>query len=120
MIMKKWWILKGIKFIAFVALMILALGFVTMTLWNWLIPTLFNGPSILFEQALGLLLLSKILFGFGQGGWHGKKEHFREHWRARWEEKLATMTPEEREKAKAAFDRCGYSRWHKPDESRTA
>jgi hypothetical protein len=59
-----------------IALMILAgIGIFLLTalivrlLWNWLVPTLFKGPRIQFGQALGVLILSKILFGFG-GGMH--------------------------------------------------
>jgi hypothetical protein len=54
---------RGLKFLAFVALGLLAvflIGYITMSLWNWLVPVLFNGPFITFWQALGLLLLSKI------------------------------------------------------------
>jgi hypothetical protein len=38
------------------------LGFPLMYLWNWLMPTLFNLPTITFWQAVGLNLLSGILF----------------------------------------------------------
>jgi hypothetical protein len=61
-----------------------------MALWNWLIPTLFvGGREIDYVQAMGVLLLSKILFGgfrghCGPGHWH----------RAR----LEQMTPEERQR----------------------
>ena len=48
-------------------LAITLLGVVTMLLWNWLVPDLFNGPVITYWQALGLLVLSKILF-WGWGG----------------------------------------------------
>jgi hypothetical protein len=67
-----------------------------MTLWNWLIPVLFSGPIISFGQALGLLLLSKILFGgFGRsGGWRGGQ------WRQKMEERWKNATPEERERWK--------------------
>lgn len=34
----------------------------TMWLWNWLMPDLFNLPTITFWQALGLNALSTILF----------------------------------------------------------
>ena len=44
-----------------------AFGAITMLLWNWLIPTLFNGPSVTYFQALGLIVLSKILFSGGPG-----------------------------------------------------
>ena len=51
------------------------LGWVVMVLWNWVIPTLFAGAhAIDFTHALGLLVLSRILFGGfrGHGGWHGQ------------------------------------------------
>ena len=48
---------------------IAVLGWVVMLLWNWLLPALFAGVSPLgYGQALGLLLLCKILFG----GFHGR------------------------------------------------
>jgi hypothetical protein len=33
-----------------------------MWLWNWLMPTMFGLPEITFWQAVGLNLLSTILF----------------------------------------------------------
>lgn len=81
-------------------LFLLLFGFITMTLWNWLIPLLFNGPHVRFIEALGLLLLAKILFG----GW-GKPWQCRgggpAHWKYRYAEKLSKMTAEERERFKA-------------------
>ena len=79
-----------------------------MLLWNALIPDIFHGPAITFWQAGGLLILSKLLFGRFGGrhhhcGWH------RGMWRKRFEEKMASMTPEEREKFK---NEC-YSLWFK-------
>ena len=41
----------------------LVFGFVTMHLWNWLMPAIFGLKTITFLQALGLLVLGKILFG---------------------------------------------------------
>jgi hypothetical protein len=43
--------------------MSLLLGLPLMILWNWLMPTLFNLPVIGFWQAVGLNLISGILFG---------------------------------------------------------
>ncbi|MDX2002488.1 MAG: hypothetical protein SFW35_08645 [Chitinophagales bacterium] len=100
--------MKGIKILALIAIAIGAIGFVTMSLWNWLIPSIFNGPAINFVQALGLLLLSKLLVGFGHFGHrhhNGFRERIKASWRARWEEKLASMSPEEREKIK---EKCFY------------
>lgn len=91
---------------------ITALGWVVMLLWNWLLPVLFVGAQeVGYWQALGILLLSKILFGGFGGGCHGRwKEH-----RQRWE----SMTPEERAQLKGRF----HSRWshccnsEKPDDT---
>lgn len=41
----------------------LAMSAVIMLLWNWLIPTIFNLKAISYLQAMGLFLLSRMLFG---------------------------------------------------------
>jgi hypothetical protein len=69
-----------------------AFGFVVMSLWNWLMPTLFGFRSITFWQAIGLLFLSRILLGTFRGGSHGT------HWRHRMKERWGAMSPEERER----------------------
>jgi hypothetical protein len=116
-------ILKGIVFIP---LAVLAFGFVTMHLWNYVVPAIFVGvPMITFTQAIALLLLAKLLFGGFRGGhgchrcgggWKGKH-----YWHKRMERKLEGMSPEEREKFKQDLrNRCGY-RWdegHEDDERR--
>jgi len=45
---------------------------ITMWLWNWLMPAIFRLPSIGFWQAVGLLILSHILFKGGHVGRAGK------------------------------------------------
>lgn len=79
----------------------IAFGFAigTMYLWNWLVPSLFGGPVLTFWQTVGLLVLSKILFGgFGKGGHWGR--HSGGPWRPYWKEKLQNMSPEDRERFK--------------------
>lgn len=77
-----------------------ALTWIVMELWNCLLPDLFTGVSrIGYWQALGVLVLSRILFGGLRGGCHG---HWRGH-RAQWE----SLTPEERQQLKGRF----HSRW---------
>ena len=66
------WILGGIT-IAVVAIALMSLA--VMYLWNWLAPTIFNLPTIKFKHALGLFILSKLLFG-GFGGWQGGQHGF--------------------------------------------
>ena len=58
-------------------------GVVVQLLWNWLLPPLFGVREVTLLQALGLLALSRILFGgFGPGGSHGgpRRSH-REWWK---------------------------------------
>ncbi|CAG4890648.1 hypothetical protein [Paraburkholderia gardini] len=72
------------------------LGWAVMMLWNWVIPALFvDARTIDFMHALGLLVLSRILFGgfHGHGRWRERR-----HWR-----KWNAMTPEERERFQAAW-----------------
>lgn len=81
---------------------ILAFGGIVMLLWNALMPAIFNLHQINFWQALGLLLLAKILFsGFRGGpGGHWKRQALREGW--------ANMTPEQQEKFRQEWGRrCG-------------
>src|SRR5438105_15837915 len=67
---------------------------IVLHLWNWLLPSLFGLRTITFWQALGILVLSRILFG--GCGFRGASR--RSHWRHRMEERCKNMTPEEREK----------------------
>ena len=49
-------------------------GAIVKLLWNWLMPELFGLPQLDYWKALGLLALTRILFGgFGRGGGgHGR------------------------------------------------
>jgi len=94
---------RALRFIVFAIVAALALSFLIMRLWNWLMPPVFGFRLITFWQALGLLVLSKLLFGGFRGGpWAGMR------WRRRMMERWQQMTPEEREKFRAAMQgRCG-------------
>jgi len=110
------WVAKGAAFLVLVPALIAVLSFVVMSLWNALIPALFHGPIVTFWQAVGLLVLSKILFGGFRGrgghGWHGRRWRG-EMWRQKWE----SMTPEERDRLRARFKhRCGWSSEDPPSE----
>ncbi len=79
-----------------IALAVALLSEVVMLLWNGVVPALFTGAHpIDYLHAVGLLVLSRILFGglHRHGHWHGHR-HF-----AKWQE----MTGEERER----MVRCG-------------
>jgi hypothetical protein len=91
-----------LKFAA-IAIMVIALaGFIVMRLWNWLTPALFGWHVITFWQALGILILSKILFG-GFRGRSGPPGFLRSRMMERW----AGMSPEERDKWRQSMRGCG-------------
>ena len=111
----KFWIRKVVKVLLIVPLAILAFGLVVMYLWNATLPAVINVSTINFWQALGILLLSKILFGGFRGGWGGRQHR----WKNEIGRKLANMTPEEKEKFRQDWkNRC--SGWGRPfqEESR--
>lgn len=70
-------------------------GWLIESLWNWLLPPIFGLHTISFWQALGLFLLSRILFG----GWGGDRGHHHRHGCRRGpEDRRGPFTPEERER----------------------
>ncbi len=90
--------MKCWKIAILVVVGVAALGWVVMALWNWLLPELFGIREIGYVQAMGVLLLSKILFGGFRrhcGGHHKWHQH-----------RLENMTPEERERFKSGMSGC--------------
>ena len=95
---------RGLMFALAGALFVTLFSFFVMQLWNWLTPPLFGWHTITFWQAVGLLVLSKILFGGFRGGRGGPPWGWRRRMMERWDQ----MTPEEREKFRESFrGRCG-------------
>ena len=88
-------LLKIMKFAVFAVLFFVIFTYLVMRLWNWLMPPLFGLHLITFWQALGILVLSKILFG----GFRCGPRRYRDwSWRRRMFERWERMTPEERDK----------------------
>jgi hypothetical protein len=104
-------ILKGIKIALFATVACIVFGFVVKSLWNILIPPIFGWHTITFWQALGLFLLSKILFG----GFHRHGGGGRNRWRQRMKDRWEHMTPEDREKFRNGM-RCGRGPFASPVE----
>ena len=84
---------KHFLFAPLILVAIVAFSYLTMLLWNMLLPVILHLPVITFWQAAGLLVLSRLLFGgFGHHG-RGHYQQWGNHFREKWE----TMTAEERE-----------------------
>jgi hypothetical protein len=95
---------RGVKIALFAIVAVTVVSLVVMGLWNALIPGIFGLRRITPVQALGLLVLSKILFGGFRPGGGGHR------WRRRMMDRWEQMTPEERERFKQGVRRgCGRS-----------
>ena len=112
--MRKWnWIWIAPLALAGLAAFIALGGIVVRQLWNWLLPALFGFPTITIWQALGLLLLSRILvggFGHGSSRPHGSRrmaDRVADRVADRMAERWDNMTPEQRER----FRERMRSRW---------
>ncbi len=111
---KRFWIKRGLRFAAFGIVFIALASLAVMGLWNALLPALFAVPAIGFGQALGLLLLARLLFGGRGGGWGGWRGGAgQEHWRERMEERWKNLSPDQREQMRQRWEsRCGgRGRW---------
>lgn len=88
---------RVLRFVLIALVVAAVLSLAVMGLWNWLMPALFGLKAIGFWQALGLVVLSKILFGGFRGGPMGGPAQL---WRWRIADRWEQMTPEERVKFK--------------------
>ena len=104
--MRRNWQLRALRFAAFGIAAITVGGWIVTGLWNWLVPAIFGLHTIGFWQALGLLVLARLLLGGFRGG-HGHgfgRRRMMRRWAERWEK----MTPEEREEFRQGMrHRCG-------------
>jgi len=103
------WARRIILFILLVPIAILVFGEILMLLWNNVLSPVLHVSTITFWQGLGILVLSKILFGnFSRGG--GSRQ---DYWKQRMMWK--NMTPEQKEKFKEECKnrgrRWGYRSW---------
>jgi Ca2+/H+ antiporter, TMEM165/GDT1 family len=106
--MKRFHFSKIIGIMILVCAGILVFSGIVMLLWNALMPVIFHLPLITLGQALGLLLLTKILFsGFRGPGFSRGFRGGRGPWKEKMKQQWMNMTPEEREKFKQNWsDRC--------------
>jgi hypothetical protein len=96
------------KFFFFIPMMLFglsAISYTVMLLWNWLMPVIFQLPSISFFQAAGLFALSKILFSSFNFNGRNKRMAFNNQ---AIKEKMMNMSDEERHQFKEQWkQRCG-------------
>jgi hypothetical protein len=90
----------GTRMIVFGVVFLGVVGLSTFALWNALMPSIFGLPPIGFWQAVGLLILGRLLFGsFGGWGHRMRKARFVRGW--------GHLTPEERQRFRHAMgSRC--------------
>ena len=105
--MKKFWVGKVVGALVIVPIIFFLVTLVVMGLWNNILVAVLHVGVVSFWQAAGILLLSKILFGFGGGRWKNR-DHRGFGGRKEMMEKWSAMTPEEKVKFKQEFrNRCG-------------
>jgi hypothetical protein len=98
--------MKALKVLKFVGFGILGIGFITlavfitMSLWNALIPLLFHGPVLTFWQTAGLFILSKILLSGVAPGHHNRG---RRDWRQKYHDKYRSGCRNEENKTSPEF-----------------
>ena len=90
--MKRRWMRKIPIIIAIATLAVFAFSGAVMLLWNNILPVVFHVGAITFWQAVGILVLSKLLFG----GFRGRRGMHGGQWRKRMFGKWQEMTPEEK------------------------
>ena len=112
--MRRKWFYKLPGIILIVIAAVALFGSIVQHLWNWLIPAIVGWHAITFWQAVGLLVLSKILFG---GGFRGRGRG-NMHWRGRMGERWEKMSPEEREKFSGGMRGCFGRREFQPEEQK--
>ena len=113
---KKFWVKKIIGCIILCIVMVALLGWVVMSLWNHVLAVVLPVSAVTFWQAVGILVLSKILFGGFHGRWGGSRGG---RWGKEMREKWHNMTPEEREKIKQEWrNRCRG--WGRPADEQNA
>ena len=109
---RKWIFIAPLALVG-MALFVFIGGTIVLQLWNWLLPDLFGWRQITFWQALGILLLCRILFGGFRLGGSGRSD-----WRRRGAadrvadrvgQRFDAMTPEERERFRQRMrERFGF------------
>ena len=102
------------KFRFFIPLIVLAFAalftFAVRGLWNGVLVDVIGVKTITYWQALGILVLARILFGGFPGRSRGR---FGPPWRGRMMERWESLTPEQREEMRTKM-RQRFGDWPRP------
>jgi hypothetical protein len=109
---RRWVLWMPAMLVAFVVFIFVGAEVVRL-LWNWLLPSIFDWRPITFWQALGLLALTRILFGgLGMRGYRGHggfRRRMGERMADRFADRWEHMSPEDRERFRQRMrERCGF------------
>jgi len=97
---KSFWVKKIIGFLLIAPIALFLFSWIVMLLWNGVLVGVTGAGVVTLWQAMGILVLSKILFGGFRGGRGG-------HWNHQMKGKWQNMSPEERVQFKQQWrDRC--------------
>ena len=101
--------IKGLFFLGMAVLAIFIVGHVIMFLWNTILVRVTGVIPLTYWEAIGLFILSRILFGsFHFGPKHHRRGGKGSPRRAGWRDKWMNMTDEERAEFKQKWkERCG-------------
>ncbi len=91
--------LKIVFFALVFAAFVLAMGWVVMLLWNFILPGTIGVQPLTYWKALGLLVLTKILFG----GFRGRPGPWGSDRKRKWRKKWMNMSDEERQQFKSKW-----------------
>lgn len=98
--------MSAVRILKYALLVVAGIGilsYLVMHLWNWILPASAGWNPISYWQAMGLLVLSKILFS----GWgNGKSKWKQSQWKSKMKEKWNNMSEDEREKFKDLLSPC--------------
>ncbi len=75
----RWIVGRIVRGIIITLVFALMFGIFVRLLWNWLMPGMFGFHEISFGQAVGMIVLARLLFG--ARGMHGMRPEFSSRWR---------------------------------------
>lgn len=85
----------GLKYLFWFLVLVAILTMAVMLLWNWLIPEFFNGKMINYWQAMGILVLARLLTGLGKAG--------SDHWKYKMRNGWNSLSSDEKQQLREKF-----------------